>query len=873
MSTKKLYFNNAPNGDLAVNVTCERARRDPLGNVVAANQPRYGAPSAYAEPVAWTKHIASVSAIRPLATGFDLDSQSSLTWLWNGGNNQLTIYRDDVLVTTRTIAGTAGLDLIAGTDLEESGKRFLPYAGTIVDGAVIVACERMDAVNGVEGVSLVRLQPTSNGANDWFASGNVTKVDFAPLGGDGTYYGARRGREWAMPDKGWSVPGVDHRLVRVVTWTDYMIKGGGVESYGGQVFAQALWRDAIGDPWTYGTPVLLWDGVIEDGAQASRHYHCAGFVWHDDKHASVVWHQGDSPANSNVRRVILTHEDGDIVRHLDQATIAIDDDLSGTTDLGDASRGGAQPIGMVQGRVPGEIFTSSDESSDPAIGYYTLPNWDETGKKIQIHRLFGSPYGGTESAHNCFCICAADIGGPWAGSFRPASAAPGQTNNASWRVWYSRDGRNAAVFASHPTTGSAEWMRFDSPRRLILENRLGDGVYRCDVPKIVTRRPLLVGRGGTNIIRKHDATSYEHTGNSTDITVTWLTWDGDEIVDGETRYPSPPGIVPGSPVCKVTCGGVGATIGSFRCVEENTSLVGQNVPAWFSAWVRPTTDSIFARLRPSHQNTSFSDGQIYVGMSGHDWARWIVSGTRTAAAWRPSTFWHTSTASAQAMEFLICFEWVGLSWPASYASEIPAKGGADVVLPDERVTVSGFECGDAWTISLAARIPAWEWDSGGALMTPAQITSVPLATLYSNDDEHIELHADLANSRVVATVYNSGVSAGTLTVNVSFFKRLDPMTISVTSDGETMALYATIGGYRIGAASVLTDSDSGSLALAAQPTQIRFGEADWSSVAMLEVFACYVDEDNALDAQAVAALHAQTALVGPTKYVMVRKTS
>src|SRR5690606_10949551 len=180
----------------------------------------------------------------------------------------------DVLVTTRTIEGTAGLDLIAGTDIEEEGKRYLPYAGTIIDGAVMVACERMDAVNGVEGVSLVRLQPTSSGANDWFASGNVSKVDFAPLGGDGTYYGGRRGREWAMPDKGFSVPGVDHRLVRVVTWTDYLIKGGGVESYGGQVFAQALWRDAIGDPWTYGTPVMLWDGVIEDGAQASRHYHC-----------------------------------------------------------------------------------------------------------------------------------------------------------------------------------------------------------------------------------------------------------------------------------------------------------------------------------------------------------------------------------------------------------------------------------------------------------------------------------------------------------------------------------------------------------------------------------------------------------------------
>src|SRR5690606_26683951 len=200
MSTKKLYFNNAPYGDLAVNVTCGRARRDPLGNVVAANQPRYAALSAFAEPVAWTKHIASFSAIRPLATGFDLDSQSSLTWLWNGGNNLLTIYRDDVLVTTRRNERAVGLDLVAGRDIEEEGKRYLPYAGTIIDGAVLIACERMDAVNGVEGVSLVRLQPTSSGANDWFASGNVTKVDFAPLGGDGTYYGARRGREWAMPD-------------------------------------------------------------------------------------------------------------------------------------------------------------------------------------------------------------------------------------------------------------------------------------------------------------------------------------------------------------------------------------------------------------------------------------------------------------------------------------------------------------------------------------------------------------------------------------------------------------------------------------------------------------------------------------------------
>ena len=120
---------------------------------------------------------------------------------------------------------------------------------------------------------------------------------------------------------------------------------------------------------------------------------------------------------------------------------------------------------------------------------------------------------------------------------------------------------------------------------------------------------------------------------------------------------------------------------------------------------------------------------------------------------------------------------------------------------------------------------------------------MPLCTIWGDANEYVEITMDFANDQIVCEVFNSGISAGTLTLTNIVMERGDTGWVSVAFGASTMTAAAVCGGFDETGLS----SDSDSFTLATAPTEVRFSNEAQDEVPQLDFIAVRVTTGTAFD--------------------------
>ena len=135
----------------------------------------------------------------------------------------------------------------------------------------------------------------------------------------------------------------------------------------------------------------------------------------------------------------------------------------------------------------------------------------------------------------------------------------------------------------------------------------------------------------------------------------------------------------------------------------------------------------------------------------------------------------------------------------------------DAKSPDELADISGFTCGQSWTITLAGELPDSVWDG-----TTTGRSRWPLATLWGDEDNHVAILADAEDGRLVARITAGGFITGTIELADLFWVRGSQLRISIAQNAGGIEMTASVG-------SIPLVSASSNASLSVTPTRIRFG--------------------------------------------------
>jgi hypothetical protein len=165
----------------------------------------------------------------------------------------------------------------------------------------------------------------------------------------------------------------------------------------------------------------------------------------------------------------------------------------------------------------------------------------------------------------------------------------------------------------------------------------------------------------------------------------------------------------------------------------------------------------------------------------------------------------------------------------------------------EQASVSGFTCGNSWTIQLAGEIAHDAWDQTD---TRRPTTPLIIATLWENEDSFIEIEAvpALRAIRFHATTPGIGpVSVIAPAPEAFFFLRGSPVLLAVacstTASGVEYRFSVSVGGAQVGAASGF--APAGPTTIPVRPVQVRYANFDFSSVAPMLWYGGRVNDSTA----------------------------
>ncbi len=753
----------------------------PLG----ADEPRYEPRSCLAvAPVVEMVRQTNACTIL-LGSGLDHDGQTPLLVLNDRGLQTVDVFTvagEALLAAEVTgegrnrtyIGGTTKPDLLQGAIPD---KAYLPRSAVVCHGLIVVLCVVMmdlDPPNDMWVDTAIAFVVSNNAGLTWDLAWEDSVANLA----------WPRGREWCMQNW-WPMERGAAPTEAFFVATDYLSQP---LAQGGRTYLMRATRLAAGAPWSLEPGSI----VYESSGMNQEHFHTAGVSPLPGGGLAALTSVGDSQLRN--RLVLQTRDDHDYLAP-GWDTQADYHGSRGDPDVGDWGREGNQFVGCAPGPTGGEVLVGSDLSCEQIM---RIPSADLSAAHPRTQHTYGLSLSGDDNRAEVFLIRTPtpELGGPYFAQYSPRST--GDAPVEAKRVLYSEQGIDwAQVFC--PAMGNyrgcihGEHIYIDS-----LSNSAG--LRRLATPKLYRQQPLRVGAGGYQRCVEEPGSSSGPHGEIEPLQRDEL---GRWIHDGAPLDPQPP---TSGQVYHITASrwAAGVDVGAIGLSGTATD-VGYRVPGdslQLRCWLMNNAPYVTAHpgleLRDTGGHKTFLRRPSYACVD-----KWFpcLGVTSSSIAMGTRAFLQINGTNGQvpddadfflALDTLV--EGVGLADYALPPDSTPDQRGTRY--PDEYATVTGFECGEAWTITLAGQLPTDSWD--GHIQTTQHW---PLATLWGDAENYIEIQAfavDPDNCHLVARVIRDGAEALGLASERIYWLRGSAVLVSLADagDGSGVRMSVSVGGQK-----------------------------------------------------------------------------
>jgi hypothetical protein len=807
-------FDNGINGTLPIQFERDTATVSPSGEALEVDQPRFGNERTLSEIDSWTAVLPITSNAEIYGSGWDHDGETPLSLLWDSTAHKMTFIRGENFNVVNTITLPGNLDLFRG---QVSGYRYIPKAGVVYEGLVVVLLERGRREGTgwiVDGTSFAYTQDYGHTFQRIEQVGGG--YDVPPIAG-GASDGKNRGQSWsftnAFPEKS-----TDDMLGAWFPWADYIYK----TSYpqGGQVGVFRARRSSIGEPWVVEPNRLVYETWREDDS-GGLHAHTAGmFV------DGMVSFWGDV----GYRNRMVRHVAADLENYT-TTTWTHEEEFQGGWSPSDnpVYLLGNQALSAAPGPNFGEVLVVGDEQPELIM---KVERPAHLGEKAIITSLSGSFPG-------------ANSGNSFTGRFAPflqivrglGYIALEQSTNVPGAngVFYSSDGIHWAEVLQNP--GYA----YLYGNQIVTIN--AGTLYTIPIPTDVSvASPLLLNPGGQNLATlKPVLVGAPAAGNTARrvIYVNGLYKYQDTLVPLDVQPPGPPPVADGMPMWEFTSTGANRNMGGW---ELGNITSESNKLHWLSAWHYSLDgNGIAPAIRvgdtPNTERAS----------------EWVANNQ-----WVPSLNYGVPNSSATGVDEQRFRMMNGLKGPAPRRWLTAIEGyvqGAAPTYPMAPGATGGNELASAllanttsnWSTALTYGLS--QVSAFSTYFDPAGLDTVhTLASIYESAADHI----DVIFSRTAATlgvisldVYDGNVLHNRISFENIYLDRESQIRMVISNSTEELGvtLLVTRNGYGVHSKSVASTGNS------IVPTEIRLSNATQTTVEPLEWYAIQFSPTQALSAE------------------------
>lgn len=793
-AVRRFFFNGAfqATPGLKFNFSRPVPTADPAGRRIMPDRPRYANALSVAGAPVFEKVRDTPSRVFMVASGFDHDGVTPLLVTYETKDTGPLLDVFSVAADAFSLAEQIGAgrvrtlvpptgDLMGGA---LAGKQYVLTSGVVCHGLIVLFCT-------------VRMFDPAD--RRWIDSANAFVVSqdrgatwSLAYESDTFFPGPARGSPWSMQNW-WPVKRGAAPIDAYFAAADYCLNPG---SPGGRLYVMKASRPAPGHPWVLKDTTI----VMQVAGSGGEHMHVGGVLPYGEQGIRVFAALGDTRPNNRI--VSLVNHQGEY----DNGLWDIIDDYHGTS--GSPGIEGNQFVGCAPGPSPHTVLAGSDLSIEQVM-LLTMPPGSEHPGTINL--IGQSTTDGIRN--NTFSIRtpSPELGGPYCANTEPYfSIAPPFIK----RALYSPDGLHWVQTAAPPSG----YPIIHGPH-LYFDGLPGQGILRVPLPEVVTGHPLLIGPGGHQHLRPAPPSD----SSARFIPLTKNT-SGLWVDQGRPLNPQPPSL---GPVYKLR-----------TTAQDASPIIGRVYPAGFqdSLSTIPGTHTQL-RLWALHTDPSYTAtlsvgigdsggvAQTYRGFNINSTNSWV-----SAVAAQPITIAPDRTlqltfncggglCSDQTIYIALDTLTEGAGIPGYPIPPDTTNHISGTPYPDEHARITGLECGKNWTITLALQIP----DDGFDFRCTTQ-QRWPLATLWGDESNYIELAANTATGRVTAELTVNGRRARTIQSTPGAFVRGAPILISVAqppgSTGTEMTLSAA-GNPVISTAG----SYIGTPSMAIQPREIRFASA------------------------------------------------
>ncbi|GAG25897.1 unnamed protein product, partial [marine sediment metagenome] len=183
----------------------------------------------------------------------------------------------------------------------------------------------------------------------------------------------------------------------------------------------------------------------------------------------------------------------------------------------------------------------------------------------------------------------------------------------------------------------------------------------------------------------------------------------------------------------------------------------------------------------------------------------------------PLVYFASHSADELKSDVLIQVEgfWQGEATMAPYPMD------TETTAPDEQVE-QDLSAASVSTVAMCLHLtdssPDWSYSDVD--------TDIVLATVYGDDDNYVQINADLVNDEIDFLIYDGGSLVDTLVIADVLIQRYDQIWLGVSFDSTRVRGFATSGSREDGHPAL--GGYKGTISTA--PTSVRFGSADYSEI-------------------------------------------
>lgn len=798
---------------------------DPSGQAVSPMTARYASKASLAgaptfELVRQTTHpmvgLASgldSDGVTPLMVTLESQPTQGLLDVFIGAGDDLLAAEQTGIGRIRTILPTSG-DVMRGTI---PGKQYRINSGVVCHGLIVLFCtvSAWDAPSASWLDSASAFVTSQNHGQTWGVA-----FESAPF-----FPGSRRGAPWAMQNW-WPTTRNAAPTEAYFAAADYCFNPG---APGGQFYIMRARRATPGDPWS-----------IEPGAVAlasangnGEHFHTGAVLPLAGGGIRALLAIGDGRRNNRI--VSLISPDADYT----SGNWIINQSYHGAHGV--LGIEGNQFVGCAPGPFPDSVLVGSDLSAEQVM---LLSTGDAAATSPLTTHLYGfSPSDGTGPTVFSIRSPTPERGGPYCVNAEPFSQV---TLTLVRRVLYSPDGLNWAQAAS--PAGGYPLIHGD---HIYFDAAPGRGMERIPVPKVISGRPLLIGPGG---MQHERAEPLLEAGAAPRMVVLSRDALGRWVDNGVPLDPQPPTM---GPVFRLTTSS-----------KETVPWIGRIFPAgpdnrlnrilgfqtMVRVWLHQADPTRSATLSLGFGD-SVTAPQFYRSAIVQSVDSWIPISVAGHVELAPNStlqlYARSSGPEPDDQTIYLALDSVqegrGVpGYPMPPDPSVPAIGTAH---PDELARISGLSCSDKqWTITLLMQLP----EDGFDFRSPLQ-SRWPIATLWGDADNYIELIADTTQSQLQARLTVNGRTGQVLRGPRTTFVRGAPILVSIAQPDGAGSIEMTLSAAGHGLHTTAIPLGSAAR-LGVGPREIRFYSAQPTPSAMgigvpvspLTVWAGQVDERSAL---------------------------